>query len=256
MKVYQSVAILSFLSTSTLGAAIIQPSAVPAKFTPPVRRQANDPDSAASSLETNPSPSDVPGATGGGNGGGPFVPYSGPASEFPDPKEWASFTTMWDKNVREMKIAGNSDEENKFIKEGIFTVASSSSFDSRAILGTIMQESTGNVRVNDTYGFARNSGLMQSYEGVKFDPKDPKGSILQMIRDGTEGTTPEKGLKQALASQNGNFYEAFRKYNSGSVNKADLNDGFKSRPLYVQQIANRLMGATRWTEEMDPVAPV
>jgi hypothetical protein len=256
MKVYQVVAILSFLSTTALGAAMVQPSAVPAKFTPPVRRQVSNPDPAASPLEANPSSSDIPGAAGGGNGGGPFVPYSGPASEFPDPKEWASFTTMWDQNAREMKIAGNSDEENKFIKEGIFTVASSSGFDSRTILATIMQESTGNVRVNDTYNIVRNSGLMQSYEGVKFDSKDPKGSILQMIRDGTEGTATGKGLKETLTSQNGEFYEAFRKYNSGSVNKADLNDGFNSRPLYVQQIANRLMGATRWTGEMDPVAPV
>jgi hypothetical protein len=82
---------------------------------------------------------------------------------------------------------------------------------------------------------------MQSHNGVEFNPKDPAGSILQMIRDGTEGTKDGDGLKQ-LHKKYGNYYEAFRGYNSGSVNKADLNDPVGATASYVRDAANRLMG--------------
>jgi len=84
---------------------------------------------------------------------------------------------------------------------------------------------------------------MQSHNGVSFDPKNPTGSILQMIRDGTEGTKDGPGLKQ-LYKQYGNYYEAFRAYNSGSVNKDDLNDPKGATGSYVRDAANRLMGHT------------
>jgi hypothetical protein len=141
-----------------------------------------------------------------------------------------------------MSAMGNTESENALIQSSILTVASSSGVDARAILATVMQESTGKVRVGTTNNGVSNSGLMQSHAGISFDPADPAGSILQMITDGTEGTAHGDGLMQTLAAQNGNYYEAFRKYNSGSVNTADLNDGFGSSPLYVQQMANRLMG--------------
>lgn len=82
---------------------------------------------------------------------------------------------------------------------------------------------------------------MQSHNGVEFNPKDPAGSILQMIRDGTEGTKHGDGLKQ-LKQKYGNYYEAFRAYNSGSVNKRDLNDPVGATASYVRDAANRLMG--------------
>lgn len=82
---------------------------------------------------------------------------------------------------------------------------------------------------------------MQSHNGAEFNPKDPAGSILQMIRDGTEGTKDGDGLKQ-LKAKYGNYYEAFRGYNSGSVNKKDLNDPMGATASYVKDAANRLMG--------------
>lgn len=82
---------------------------------------------------------------------------------------------------------------------------------------------------------------MQSHNGVAFDPKDPAGSILQMIRDGTEGTKDGPGLKQ-LHAKYGNYYSAFRAYNSGSVDPKDLNDALGATATYVQSAANRLMG--------------
>lgn len=82
---------------------------------------------------------------------------------------------------------------------------------------------------------------MQSHNGVEFNPNDPAGSILQMIRDGTEGTKDGPGLKQ-LHAQYGDYYSAFRAYNSGSVNANDLNDPVGATNTYVQSAANRLMG--------------
>lgn len=82
---------------------------------------------------------------------------------------------------------------------------------------------------------------MQSHNGAEWDPNHSAASILQMVRDGTEGTKDGPGLKQ-LHAQYGNYYEAFRAYNSGSVNKRDLNDPVGATALYVRDAANRLMG--------------
>ena len=124
-------------------------------------------------------------------------------------------------------------------------VARETGVDARVILCTIMQESGGNVRVPTTRGAVRNPGLMQSHNGVEFDPTNPAGSILQMIKDGTEGTASGDGLTQCFRHQ-GNWYAAMREYNSGSVNTNDMNDGMGSTSLYVQNGANRLMGHI-WT---------
>jgi hypothetical protein len=272
MKVCYSLAILGVLRTTALGAAIIRPSstfytreslptgpfstvllptgALPTDTFAPVRRQEhNNPNPAATSpFPFAPGdPSSTPGANGGSLGGGPFIAYSGPSSSFPPISQWVSFETLWSRSAPEMQAAGNSDSENSLIKSAILTVSTSCGVDSRAILATIMQESGGNVRVTSTHNGVGNPGLMQSHAGMNFNPADPEGSILQMVRDGAEGTSSGDGLKQTLAAQNGDYYEAFRKYNSGSVNRAELNDGMGATALYVQQMANRLMGAVSFT---------
>ena len=84
---------------------------------------------------------------------------------------------------------------------------------------------------------------MQSHNGVSFNPGNPAGSILQMVKDGTEGTKDGPGLKQ-LHAQYGNYYSAFRAYNSGSVDQKDLNDPVGATASYVRDAANRLMGHT------------
>ena len=63
-----------------------------------------------------------------------------------------------------------------------------------------------------------------------------------MIRDGAYGTSNGAGLRRLLDQYNGNYYEALRAYNSGSVNRADLSDGITATGDYVSKIANRLMG--------------
>ena len=132
-----------------------------------------------------------------------------------------------------------------YIHSAILTVAAQSSIDPRAILSVIMQESHGNVHVPTTVSpppsNIRNPGIMQTHNGVEFDPNDPQGSILQMVKDGVLGTSTGAGLTGCL-QQTGNIYAAFRMYNSGSVNKDNLSSGVGT-PSYVSDIANRLMGA-------------
>ncbi|KAL8850882.1 MAG: hypothetical protein Q9221_004195 [Calogaya cf. arnoldii] len=183
---------------------------------------------------------DIVGATGGTNGGGGFVNYAGPASAFPPRNQWATYSFLWKHNSRLIRFNA-SEQETEWIHQAIETVSRSSRVDVRAILCIIVQESGGNPRVGTTNNGVRNPGLMQSHNGVEFNPAKPKESILQMVRDGTEGTAHGDGLKQLLAKY-GNYYEAFRGYNSGSVNKADLNDPVGATGNYVQKAANRLMG--------------
>jgi len=183
---------------------------------------------------------DLPGGTGGSNGGGGYINYSGPASSFPDPSQWASYSTLWSQNSRLMKF-NDSDSEIALIKKSIEQVARESGVDVRVILCIIVQESGGNVRIPTTNNGVRNPGIMQSHNGVEFNPNDPAGSILQMVRDGTEGTKDGDGLKQNFSHQ-GNWYAAFREYNSGSVNQADMNDPQGATGSYVRDAANRLMG--------------
>ena len=135
----------------------------------------------------------------------------------------------------------DTDAEIALLKSSIETVARTSGIDVRAILCIIVQESGGNVRVGSTNNGVLNPGIMQSHAGVRFNPSDPPGSILQMVRDGTEGTSSGDGLKQCY-ERFGNYYECFRAYNSGSVNKNDLNDPVWATGSYVRDAANRLMG--------------
>lgn len=63
-----------------------------------------------------------------------------------------------------------------------------------------------------------------------------------MVRDGTTGTKSGPGLKQLYDKYDRNYYEAFRAYNSGSVDKKELNNPLGATADYVQKVANRLMG--------------
>ena len=186
------------------------------------------------------SPAPSGGSSGSSSVGGGYVDYSGPASGFPDPRNWADYNTLWSQNATLMAL-NDSASEVADIKSAIERVAPESGIDERVILCIIMQESGGNVRVGTTNNGVGNPGIMQSHAGVAFNPSDPQGSILQMVRDGTEGTSSGDGLKQLYAKY-GNYYEAFRGYNSGSVDQANLNDPVGATGTYVQSVANRLMG--------------
>jgi glucan 1,3-beta-glucosidase len=88
---------------------------------------------------------------------------------------------------------------------------------------------------------------MQAYIGsVSFNPNDPQGSITQMVKDGTQGTSQGGGLVQWFnhqgvgANSYGNPYNVLRGYNSGSIDYNDLSDPVGATASYVSDVANRL----------------
>lgn len=151
--------------------------------------------------------------------------------------------------------ADNSATEIANIKSSINQVSGETGVDNRFILAIVMQESKGCVRAPTTNNGVRNPGLMQSHNGsgscAGVNPC-PAGTITQMIRDGTAGTSSGEGLKGAIERAQRDtgdgsvrkFYAGARNYNSGSANYANLNDGRGSTPCYSSDVANRLTG---WT---------
>ncbi|KAF8861841.1 hypothetical protein BDZ45DRAFT_687371 [Acephala macrosclerotiorum] len=181
-----------------------------------------------------------PATTTGTSAGGPFVPYTGPAN-------WASYSYLWNQNSQLMSY-NNFPSEITFIKSAIDIVAAESGVDARVILCIIIQESGGNVGVGNTFNGIANTGIMQAFNGSSFDAVDLKGSILQMVRDGTEGTFCANrkqgggpGPKQDYA-QTGKWYAVARVYNSGSVGVNQLNNALGATANYIVDFANRLMG--------------
>ncbi|KAJ5115624.1 hypothetical protein N7476_005116, partial [Penicillium atrosanguineum] len=190
-------------------------------------------------------------STFGGNGE--------PADGWPSMSQWIpTFTEMFDKNKAILKAScvqfdakQDSDEEISYLSSSIQTVAASSGVDARFILAIVLQESNGCVRVGTTDNGVTNPGLMQSHAGTGScgsDKQSPcaKSEILQMIKDGTEGTPSGDGLKQCLTKNGKNgataYYRAARCYNSGSVaSSGNLGQG-GSTHCYVSDVVNRLLG--------------
>lgn len=195
-----------------------------------------------------------------------YVAYSGNGStkaKWPAMSDWASYDELWKANEPLMEKscgwnnwgAENSKAEIADIKSSIDDVAKSAGVDKRFILTIIMQESKGCVRVPITNNGVRNPGLMQSHDGTgncAGTNPCPKSTILQMIKDGVEGTKKGDGIKQTLKTAKDKtkddgaraYYAAARLYNSGSADYNNLNDGKGSTPCYASDVANRFTG---WT---------
>ncbi|KAI0453307.1 putative muramidase [Xylaria acuta] len=185
------------------------------------------------------------------------------AAGWPVTSNWGEFEALWSLNLPLIKQscgwnnwgADNSADEISHIKSAITQVASETGVKARFILLIIMQESKGCVRVRTTGNGVVNPGLMQSHNGAGtcagVNPC-PQSKILQMIRDGTAGTSSGDGLKQVLARtvehygsyQPAAYYAAARLYNSGTVDYSHLENGFTSTACYASDVANR---ATGWT---------
>jgi LysM repeat protein len=201
---------------------------------------------------TGPVPSPIPMPVG-------YIPYSGPASSFPDQSQWADYQSLWAFNSTRIHDVGLYVPEDvassiAVINYGISIVSAESGVDERVILCIIMQESGGYVLVPTTTSpppdSVSNTGIMQAHNGASVATLEaaerPVDVVLQMIKDGTEGThylgpTGGDGLKQLFADYN-NWYEAFRAYNSGSVDMTNLSNGLGATDSYVSDVANRLMG--------------
>ncbi|TGO14345.1 hypothetical protein BTUL_0054g00130 [Botrytis tulipae] len=197
--------------------------------------------------------------TGVGKGADAYKCYSGGWQSFPSSSEWVSFDAMWNSSTTYLKEScantgafgsGDSPAQIDDMYNSILSVASASFVDPRFIYATILQESSGCVNIdtsqNPDPSQPDNPGLMQSVAGVKFvgnsaSASAQAASIRQMIVDGTQGTAKGDGLVQCI-NQYGNIYEAARCYNSGEVNKNNLNDAEGATPSYVTDIANRMTG--------------
>lgn len=168
--------------------------------------------------------------------------YSGPASNFPLQSSWLTFDDLWNRN--KAVCEKNPDGEASIIHDDILKVATESGVDARIILAVILQESTCLLALAQTQGPIANSGLMQAHNGVSYTGR---GSILQMIQDGTNGTYNRPnggdGLKQVINKYQ--VYGGLRAYNSGDrgLNISDLSSASTGKPSYVSDIANRLTGA-------------
>ena len=193
----------------------------------------------------------------------PLAGDGGTGAGWPDMNKWSGFDELWNANLPLMRGscgwngwgAENSASELSALKSAILQVSTESGVSARFMLAIVMQESKGCVRVKPTENGVHNPGLMQSHNGsgtcFGVNPC-PSSTILQMIRDGTSGTSSGDGLKQCLAktsavvgTKNGRaYFGAARMYNSGSVNYSNLNQGFNSVACYASDIANRLTG---WT---------
>ncbi|KAL6854772.1 hypothetical protein ACO1O0_005897 [Amphichorda felina] len=191
-----------------------------------------------------------------------FTGNGSPEAGWPAKENWPSYEELWEAASPLMMQScswnswgeNNSQQETDDIKRAIEQVSGETGVDNRFILSIIMQESKGCVRAPTTDNGVINPGLMQSHNGsgmcAGVNPC-PYETIVLMIQDGTAGTADGDGIKQTLESAVGEvgdsaraYYGAARKYNSGSVDFNDLNNGFTSTACYATDVANRFMG---WT---------
>ncbi|CAD6445116.1 0517b6fe-5561-4156-8e87-25458961090c [Sclerotinia trifoliorum] len=193
-----------------------------------------------------------------------YTVYSGNGDAnvgWPTQSEWiSSYDDMFDMQNSVLKAsctqfgeANNSDDEISDLKSAISEVASTTGIDSRFILAIVMQESNGCVRAPTTVYSISNPGLMQSHEGSgscnsgsSVQNPCPKSEMVQMVTDGTAGTSSGDGLKQCLAETGvtdvSMYYKAARIYNSGSIaSGGNLGNGVATH-CYATDVANRLTG--------------
>lgn len=165
--------------------------------------------------------------------------FSGPEGAFPPEASWVSFDQLWDVS-NALCVGQQNGAQGALIKDDIAEVAAESGVDARVILAVVLQESNCNLEVVTTNNGVRNPGIMQSHNGASYDGTN--ASILQMLRDGVEGTADGDGLKQLIA-QYGTF-AGLRAYNSGpgGVDPGDLSQTSTGDPDYVSSIAHKLVG--------------
>ena len=174
----------------------------------------------------------------------PSKAYSGPEAAFPAANNWLGFDGLWSLNEGACDAPTNAGK-GQLIKQDVQQVASESGVDPRVILAVILQESTCELNVPTTNGGVRNPGLMQSFNGASYDGTD--ASILQMIRDGVEGTnqTGGSGIQQYIRQYG--LYTGLRAYSSGpngiDVSNLDALPAGTGTASYCSDIANRLTGA-------------
>lgn len=161
-----------------------------------------------------------------------------------------------EKSCRQYNVDLNTQQEVADMYDAIQYAAAATFVDHRFILAIVMQESGGCVRAPTSNYGVPNPGLMQDHngsatcnDGYTVQNPCPGETIMQMIQEGTGGTTWGDGLAQCLNSAGTSdvsaFYMAARRYNSGSIDESgDLGEGIATH-CYASDVANRLTG---WVE--------
>ncbi|OIW27822.1 hypothetical protein CONLIGDRAFT_716232 [Coniochaeta ligniaria NRRL 30616] len=175
-----------------------------------------------------------------------FQHYSGSASKFPAMNQWKSLETIFNLYKPEMLKTGDTGEDVGRIWNAVKECAKLG-VDERVIFCIIMQESTGNVGVRTTVNMDGHgtAGLMQCDGSPGFPGKHglSQEQITSMVRAGTNHF--KENMKQFGNTNTAEcIYKALRAYNSGSINANDLSDGRGATPVYVSDLANRLLGRT------------
>lgn len=86
-----------------------------------------------------------------------YSDYHGPASNYPDPIQWAEWDKLWARDEKLMKY-NTSGKEIEMIRGSIIQASEESGVDKRVILAIVMQESGGNPRIRTTNNGVRNPG--------------------------------------------------------------------------------------------------
>lgn len=177
-------------------------------------------------------------------------------NNFPDKSDWISVQKLEDIAVKEMKYAGDNDDEVGNILGTLYEGASKLGIDQRFVLAMLMRESTGNTNEECSDGGA-SCGLFQVKDGhvpnqavpsCDSHPQScPKETIQKMIKCGLEGCDNNgySNVQDCWNQYHGQYGAVARCYNSGanSVNPQDLGQG-AGTVSYVQDIGNILLGAS------------
>lgn len=156
-------------------------------------------------------------------------------------------------------VRDNTQAETDDLKKALQAEATNGNVPVNFAFAIMMQESIGCVAVATTDNGIKNPGIFQAYNGAGTCDNTtdcPMNSIQQMAKDGICGTPlasgqgNQKGLEQdyedpqvASATEEAQrWYRVARLYNSGSVDTANLNNGFTSTACYVMDVVNRVMG--------------
>ena len=197
------------------------------------------------------------GATAGSTAYTKFTGDGSTEAGWPSDDKWISFDDAWTANLGILQssctqFSQNNDISSEIddIKTAVTSTAASTGVDIRWIFATIMNESSGCVRVPTTPNTVPNSGLMQSFGGTScfgINPC-PTDKINQMVQDGSGGVNGNAGLEQTFSQAPASAtaqktYQASVIYNGGSTSftPTDLSKT-GGRPCYASDMANRLIG--------------
>ena len=248
------------LITSVIASSAATSVAISATSSPSSAVSGKAAQSAAATSLATASPQAKANAGGATTASTAYTQFTGDGSTeagWPSDDKWISFEDAWTASLGVMQSSCTQYSQNNDIstevddiKTAVTSTAASTGVDVRWIFATIMNESSGCVRVPTTPNAVPNTGLMQSFGGTScfgINPC-PTEKINQMVQDGAGGVNGNAGLEQTLSQAPASataqkIYQASVIYNGGSTSftPTDLSKT-GGRPCYASDMANRLIG--------------